>query len=291
MRLHLIDGTYELFRAYYSKSPGYTTPDGFDAKATVGVIYSLLALLADEAESVTHIAVAFDNPIESFRNDLFAGYKTGAGIDPVLRANFDPVEEAVAAIGVTVWQMDRWEADDALAAGAARWRGGLDQVRIMTPHKDLSQCIRGNHVVQVDRMRKKVVDEAALRERRGIAPTSIPDFLALVGDSADGIPGLPRFGEKSTGKLLGRYPHLEDIPKYAHDWDVEIRGAKGLAATLQERWEDALLYRELATLAEDVPFDEELDDLAWHGVPRGRFLAWCERMGHSRLPTRPHRWA
>lgn len=290
MRLHLIDGTYELFRAYFSKAPDHAAPDGLAAKASLGVVRSLLALLDDADEAVSHIAVAFDNPIESFRNELFAGYKTGTGIPDDLRANFDVVEEGVAAIGVTVWRMDRWEADDALATGAARWRDDVDQVRIMTPDKDLGQSVRGTRVVQVDRRRELVVDEAALRERRGIGPESIPDFLALVGDTADGIPGLPRFGEATTSKLLARYVRLEDIPRDAARWEVDVRGAAGLAATLAERFDDALLYRELATLVEDVPLAESLDDLQWRGADRVRLEAWCDRIGTTELRTRPRLW-
>jgi 5'-3' exonuclease len=290
MRLHLIDGTYELFRAYFSKAPDHAAPDGLAAKASLGVVRSLLALLDDADEAPTHIAVAFDNPIESFRNELFAGYKTGAGIPDDLRANFDVVEEGVAAIGVTVWRMDRWEADDALATGAARWRDDVEQVRIMTPDKDLGQSVRGTRVVQVDRRRELVVDEDALRARRGIGPESIPDFLALVGDTADGIPGLPRFGEATTSKLLARYVHLEDIPRDAARWEVDVRGAAGLAATLAERFDDALLYRELATLVEDVPLAESLDDLRWRGADRARLEAWCDRIGTTELRTRPRLW-
>jgi 5'-3' exonuclease len=290
VRVHLIDGTFELFRAHFSKRPDHQTPEGRPAKATVGVVASMLYLMQNRDEAVTHIAVAFDNPIESFRNEVFDGYKSGEGIPLELASQFNMVEEAMRAIGLVVWSMDRWEADDALATGAARFAPEVDQVRIMTPDKDLGQCISGQHIVQVDRMRKKVIDEVALRERRGIAPRSIPDFLALVGDTADGIPGLPRFGEKSSSLLLGRYGHIENIPRMARDWDVKVRGALSLAAVLEERREDALLYRHLATLVEDVPLKESIDDLEWYGVPRGPFLKWCERMGVSRLRDMPPRW-
>src|SRR5258706_689844 len=185
MKLHLVDGTYELFRAHFSKRPSAQAPDGRDVKASLGVVGSMLALFDDPDEQATHVAIAFDNPIRSFRNDLYDGYKTEAGVPPELLAQFDLVEEAMRAIGITVWSMDRWEADDALATGAARWRDAVDQVRIMTPDKDLGQSLRGTRVVQVDRMRRKVIDEQALLEVRGIAPASIPDWLALVGDTAD----------------------------------------------------------------------------------------------------------
>jgi 5'-3' exonuclease len=287
MRVHLVDGTYELFRAHFSPRPGHVTPDGRDLKATVGLVASMIALLEDADEQVTHVAVAFDNPIRSFRNDLFDGYKTEAGVPEELLAQFDLVEEGVAALGICVWSMDRWEADDALATGAARMRGDAEQVRIMTPDKDLGQCLRGARVVQVDRMRNKVIDEAALRARRGIGPASIPDFLALVGDSADGIPGIPGFGEKSASMLLGHYEHIEAIPDDPARWAVQIRGAKRLAATLAERRADALLYKKLATLVEDVPLD--LGGLPYRGPSTESWRRWCTEIGATRLLDRPRR--
>lgn len=279
MRLHLVDGTYELFRAHFSKRPDHVAPDGRGLKATVGVVRSLVSLLRDEAEQATHLAVAFDNPIRSFRNDLFAGYKTDAGVPRELLEQFDPVEQAVSALGVVVWSMDRFEADDAMATGAARFRAEVEQVRLMTPDKDLGQCIVGQQVVQVDRMRAKEVDEEALRARRGVGPASIPDLLALTGDTADGIPGVPGFGEKTSAALLGRYEHLEAIPDDPDAWDVDVRGAARLAATLRERRDDALLYRTLATLVTDVPLSESLDDLKWRGAPRQRWQQWCDEVG------------
>ncbi|MCX4247347.1 5'-3' exonuclease [Paraliomyxa miuraensis] len=290
MRLHLVDGTFELFRAHYGKRPGHIGPDGRDLKATVGVVASLIALLEDAAEQCTHLAVAFDNPIESFRNELFAGYKTGAGMDPALVAQMDEVEHAVRALGVTVWSMDRFEADDALATGARRFGARVEQVRIMTPDKDLGQCLRGQQVVQVDRIRQKVIDEGALRERRGIGPASIPDWLALVGDTADGIPGLPGFGEKAATALLGRFEHIEAIPADTAAWEG-VRGATKLAATLAERKDDVLLYRKLATLMDDVPLSEDLEDLCWRGAPRRAYAQWCDRVGiGGSLRSRPSRW-
>ncbi len=291
MRLHLIDGTYELFRAHFSKRPSHTTPSGVDVKATVGVIGSLLSLLQDPVEAVTHLAVAFDNPIRSFRNDLFSGYKTEEGVAPELLAQLDLVEDAVRMLGVVVWSMDAFEADDALAAGAARFADQVEQVRILTPDKDLGQCIRERRVVQVDRRQQKEFDEAALWERRGVRPRSIPDLLALMGDAADGIPGLTGFGEKTAAKLLGVYSHLEQIPFDSAQWSVTVRGAPQLAATLAAGREDALLYRTLATLREDVPLAETLDQLKWDGVPRERFVHGCEQLGTRSLLARPHRWA
>jgi 5'-3' exonuclease len=290
-RLHLVDGTYELYRAHFSPRPGHLDPSGADRKATVGLVASLLALLAEPEEAVTHLAVAFDNPIRSFRNDLFPDYKSDEGVPPELRAQFDPVEEAVRALGVVVWSMREHEADDALATGARRFAGEVDQVRILSPDKDLAQCLRGERVVQVDRRQRKVTDEAAFRNARGYGPESVPDFLALTGDTADGIPGLPGFGEKGAGALVGAYGHLEAIPDDAARWTVKPRGAAQLAATLAARREEALFYRTLATLVETVPLAESLDELRFRGVPRARFDAWCDALGASTLRTTPKRWA
>jgi len=290
-RLHLVDGTFELFRAHFSPRPGHSDASGRDVKATVGLASSLLQLLDDPEEAVSHIAVAFDNPVESFRNDLFDGYKTGEGMPEELAAQLDAAERAAAALGVTVWSMDRYEADDAMASGAARFRDEVDQVRLMTPDKDLGQSIRGRRVVQIDRMRKKFTDEEKLRELRGVGPESIPDWLGLMGDSADGIPGIPAFGAKSAAAVLSYYERIEDIPDDAADWKVAVRGAKRLAANLAERREDALLYKRLATLAEDAPISRSLAELEWKGVPRGAFEDFCVEMNAERLRTRPRRWA
>ncbi|MFP2896907.1 5'-3' exonuclease H3TH domain-containing protein [Corallococcus sp. 4LFB] len=293
MRLHLVDGTYELYRAHYSPRPGTTAPDGRDVKATAGVMDSLLALLHDEQEAVTHLAVAFDNPIRSFRNALFAGYKGDEGVPPELRAQFDLVEEAVAALGVRVWSMKDQEADDALATAAARWAGEVEQVRLLTPDKDLGQCVRGQRVVQVDRRQQKVMDAEGVKAKLGVAPESVPDLLALMGDDADGIPGLPGFGAKGAAAVLQAYGHLEAIPDRAAEWTVKVRGADKLAATLKAHREDARLYRTLATLVEDAPLPGTavLADLEWKGVPEARFKAFCEGLGLKSLQRRPKRWA
>jgi len=295
MRVHLVDGTFELFRAHFSKRPDHVAPAGWPAKATVGLAASLLGLLHDEREAVTHVAVAFDNPIRSFRNDLWPGYKTDEGVPPELLAQFDAAEEATRALGVTVWSMREFEADDALATGAARFRDAVEQVRILTPDKDLGQCLEGRRVVQVDRIRNREIDEEALLGRRGIRPESVPDYLALVGDDADGIPGLPGFGEKTTSALLARYLHLEDIPDDPARWPTGIRGAAQLAHTLKKGRELATLYRRLATLVRDVPLSASLDDLRWPGIPRARFEAWCADLGARALlgplEARPTRWA
>jgi 5'-3' exonuclease len=284
MRLHVVDGTYELFRAHFSKRPDR------DAKATVGLAGAMLALMHDPEEAVTHVAVAFDNPIRSVRNDWYDGYKTDDGVPPELLAQFDLVEEATRALGMTVWSMDRYEADDALATAAARWREEVDQVRILTPDKDLGQSVRGRKVVQVDRLRNALIDEDEVVRRRGVGPASIADWLALVGDTADGIPGIPGFGERTAAALLRQYGHIEGIPASAATWPKEIRGAPRLAATLVERKSDALLYRKLATLIEDVPLAETLAELEWKGVPRKAFGEWCERMKVTDLRERPTRW-
>ncbi len=276
-RLHLVDGTYELFRAWFSKRPDHVDAKGRDVKATVGVVSSMFTLLADPQERATHVAAAFDNPVRSFRNDLFDGYKTDEGVPEDLLAQFDRVEDAMRAMGVTVWSMDRWEADDALATGAARWASEVEQVRILTPDKDLGQCLRGQHVVQVDRVRNRLIDEDALLSIRGVRPASIPDYLALVGDTADGIPGVPGFGEKTAAALLLRYDHLEGIPASEKDWSVPVRGAERLAATLRQRLDDAKLYRTLATLVTDVPLPGDLESLRYRGVSAS-FGAWCDEV-------------
>lgn len=295
MRLHLVDGTFELFRAHFSKRPPHAGPDGRELKATVGLASSLLALLADPAEAVTHVAVAFDHPIRSFRNDLWAGYKTEEGMPPALLAQLDDAEAAARSLGLVVWPMAEHEADDALATAAARFRGEVEQVRILTPDKDLGQCLSGEAVVQVDRVRGQVIDEAALLERRGLVPAAVPDFLALVGDAADGIPGLPGFGEKTAAALLGAFGHLEAIPDDPAAWPAGLRGAERLAATLAARREEARLFRRLATLVTTVPLREALPDLRWRGLPRVEFEGWCARVGADRLlraaQARPARWA
>jgi 5'-3' exonuclease len=290
VRLHLVDGTYELYRAHYAPRPDHREPSGKDAKATVGIVESLLALLHDADEAVTHIAVAFDNPIRSFRNDLYLPYKSDEGVPSELRSQFDAAEDSVRAIGVTAWSMREYEADDGLATGARKFRDQVEQVRIMTPDKDLGQCIQGDLVVQVDRRQRKVTNESAFRADRGFGPDSMADFLALAGDSADGFPGLSGFGKKTAGMLLGVYQRIEQIPADSSKWSVKPRGALQLAATLLEHRDDALLYRKLATLIDTVPLPDSLDDLKFNGVPRERFEQWCDELGVQRLKTVPKRW-
>jgi 5'-3' exonuclease len=290
VRLHLVDGTYELYRAHYAPRPDHRAPEGWDAKATVGVASSLLSLLHDPGEEVTHIAVAFDNPIRSFRNDLFPDYKSDEGVPPELRAQFDTVETAVRALGIAVWSMREFEADDGLAAGAYRFADQVDQVRIMTPDKDLGQCLRGERVVMVDRRQNKVTDEAAFRARRGFGPRSMPDYLALTGDTADGIPGLAGFGDKSASLVIGAYERLENIPDDVRAWTVLPRGAPQLAATLAAQRADAMLYRKLATLVETAPCAQSLDEVRFRGVPRDEFEAWCDTLGVQTMRAAPRRW-
>jgi len=292
VNVHLVDGTFELFRAYYGGRPA-KAPDGAEVAevgATRTLMRSLLALVREP--EVTHVAVAFDTVIESFRNELFDGYKTGAGIEPELLAQFALAEEAAEALGLVVWRMRRYEADDALAAGAARYAEDARVTRVLlcSPDKDLAQCVRGERVVCLDRMRKKLLDEAGVIEKFGVPPASIPDYLALVGDSADGIPGLPRWGAKSTATVLAHYGDLDAIPDQASDWQVKVRGADGLATSLRERREDARLYRELARLRSDVPLSESLDDLEWQGAPREQLEALCARIGDARFTQRVPRW-
>lgn len=285
MRLHLIDGTYELFRAYYGR-PARVAPDGLEVGAVLGVVESVLSLLREPG--VTHVAVATDHVIESFRNDLFPGYKTSAGVPDDLLAQFVPAEEALAALGVVVWPMVEFEADDAIAAAAARFAESAGQVVIETPDKDLAQCVVDGSVVTHDRRRDLTLDSAGVVAKFGVLPASIPDFLALVGDASDGVPGLPGWGAKGTATVLRRFPHLEDIPVDPDRYGV--RGAAAMSEVLRSRWDDALLYRTLTTLRRDVPLAEDLAGLEWRGVPRRRFLELCDRFGFGGVRNRPHRW-
>jgi len=262
LKVHLLDGTYELFRHFYAM-PKQQDKNGREVAAIIGVLGSVLGMLEGGA---THIGVATDHVIESFRNRLWAGYKTSEGIEPDLLAQFHPLEDALRAMGVVVWAMEEFEADDALAAAArlAAETTGVEQVIICTPDKDLSQCVVGQRVVQLDRRKRELRDEPGVVARFGVEPSSIPDYLALVGDSADGFPGVPGWGEKASGAVLGRYGHLERIPANAKEWEVPVRGAARLAAALQEHRDLALLFRTLATLRTDVPVGT-VADLRWHG--------------------------
>ena len=289
MRLHLIDGTFELFRAHYSRRPPRLSPSGQDVKGTAGVVSTLIRLVEDPYDDVTHLAVAFDNPVDSFRNRLYSGYKSGEGLDPAVLAQFELVEDAVDALGIVVWSMGEFEADDALATGAARWRDEVDQVRILSPDKDLGQCVDDVHrVVQFDTVRRRVIDAQGVRARNGVDPESIPDWLALVGDTADGIPGIPGFGRKTASVLLMHYRTLDAIPGDPQTWPMAIRGAAKLAATLTAMRKEAALYRKLAVLITDVPLAESLDDLRWRGANREKFERISARVGG--FGVNPRRW-
>lgn len=288
-RVHLVDGTFELFRAYYG-APKAKAPDGREVGATRALLRSLLALI--RAEQVTHVGCAFDTVIESFRNELFAGYKTGQGIEPDLWAQFPLAEEATRALGLVTWSMIEFEADDALATAAAQAAAddAVSQVVICSPDKDLAQCVRGTRVVTLDRIRRTVRDEDGVRQRFGVTPASIPDWLALVGDTSDGIPGIPFWGARSTSVVLAHYGHLDLIPDDAMLWTVMVPGARRLAASLAERRADALLYRELATLRTDVPLAEEGDALRWRGARRQALADVCRELGEERLLDQVTRW-
>ncbi len=290
MKVHLVDGTYELFRAYFAL-PSIVAPDGREVGAVRGLVQTLNTLLRQD--DVTHVAVAFDTEILSFRNDLFAGYKTGEGTPPELLEQFPLAERAAAAMGLVVWPMTEFEADDALGAAAVRWQDSpeVEQIVLCSPDKDLAQVVRGDRVVTLDRRREVVMNEDGVREKFGVSPASIPDYLGLVGDSADGIPGIPRWGAKGTAQVLDHYGHVEHIPLDAGDWAVNVRGAKSLAASLSENMAAALLYRQLATLRLDVPIAEDLDDLQWQGAHQHPYQRLCDELGFGRLRDGVGRWS
>ena len=286
MNVHLIDGTYELFRHHFG-APAVMDRAGRQVGGVRGVLASLLSMLERGA---THMAVATDHVIESFRNDLWPGYKTGEGIDPVLLAQFRPLEDALSAMGVRVWAMEELEADDGLASGAARAARDLrvERVYICTPDKDLSQCVVGDRVVQWDRRKNEVRDAHGVVAKFGVPPASIPDYLALVGDSADGFPGVPGWGAKSTATVLARYRHLENIPGRAARWDVKVRGAERLAAALHAHRADAFLFRDLATLRDSAALFEDVAELEWKGAAGG-FRELAGNLEASGLWTRAER--
>ncbi len=276
-RVFLLDGTYELFRHFYG-APSHVNDAGAEVAAVRGVVSSVISLLKEQGGR-PYLGVATDHVIESFRNGMWPGYKTGEGVDPVLLGQFGLLEEALEALGVPVWAMVDLEADDALASAAATAAADpqVRQVVICTPDKDLAQCVSGARVVQLDRRKKVVIDEPAVLEKFGVVPASIPDYLALVGDSADGFPGLPGWGAKSTAAVLRRYGHLEAIPDAPGQWDVPIRGAAALAAALAEGRDRAMLFRDLATLRTEPPVVASVADLRWGG-PRPGFAELCTRV-------------
>jgi 5'-3' exonuclease len=278
-----------LFRAHFGRKDTLVSADGDDIRATIGIIDSTLLLLREPG--VTHLAASFDTVIESFRNEMFPAYKSSIGMDEVLLRQFPWAEDALEAIGVVVWRNIEFEADDTLAAAAVRWVDDVDRVVICSPDKDLCQAVIGDKIVTYNRRESKMVDEDGVVEKFGIHPESIPDYLALVGDTADGVPGLPGWGAKSASAVLGRFPRLEMIPPSPADWGVAVRGAEKLAATLAAGMDDALLFRELTTLRLDVPINETLEDLEWNGVPEGPFLEFCARFGVDPASINVHRWA
>lgn len=275
MQVHLVDGTYELFRHYFAVPP-HLDPLGVDVGAARGVVSSLLGLLD---EGATHIGVATDTVIESFRNELWPGYKTGEGIEPALKNQFPVLDDAVAALGMTLFPMIDREADDGMASAAkvAAKDPGVKRILLCTPDKDLCQCV-GDRIVQFDRRKGVILDAEGVREKFGVPPESIPDYLALVGDTADGFPGLSGWGAKSAAKVLAHYGHIEDIPDSVNVWAVKVRGAARLAETLAENRELALLFKDLATLRPDPPLIESVEELRWTG-PLPEFASICERLG------------
>lgn len=283
-RVHLVDATYELFRACFAQ-PSRKAPDGREVGAVRGLLATLIVLLRE----ATHVGCATDHVVRSFRNDLWPGYKTGDGLDPDLVAQFPLAEEAMRALGLVVWPMVEFEADDALATAAARFAAEAEQILLATPDKDLAQCVVGQHVVMLDRKKGTIMDEEGVRAKFGVPPASIPDWLALVGDTADGYPGIPGWGEKSAAAVLAVHGSLERIPAEPSAWAVKVRGADRLAATLRARHEDALLFKKLATLRTDAPVTESLDDLRWRGA-RPELRALCASLGLGDLAARVPRW-
>jgi len=287
MKIHLVDGTYELFRAHFG-APPKKAPDGMEVGATLGLLRSLMLLLSDP--EVTHVAVAFDHVIESFRNKMYAGYKTGAGVDPNLLAQFPLAERAVSALGLAVWPMVKFEADDAIATAVARFKvKSVKQIVICSVDKDLTQLVDGDRVVCWDRRREIILDEKGVIGKFGVSPESIPDYLALVGDSADGYPGIKGWGVASTSAVLSRFEHIESIPLDPNQLGLGVGRATTLLENLKKNYNNALLFRELSTLRRDVPIKETLKELQWQGAyPRLKKL--CHELGEERIPERVSRW-
>jgi 5'-3' exonuclease len=275
MKVHLLDGTYELFRHYFAV-PSASDTTGQEIAAVRGVLNSVLSMIED---GVTHLGVATDHVVESFRNGLYPGYKTSEGVAPELLSQFPILEEGLQAMGVVVWPMAEFEADDALASAAtkASLDKRVEQIFICTPDKDLAQTVAGSRIVQLDRRRNILRDEAGVVAKFGVTPRSIPDYLAVVGDSADGYPGIPGWGEKAAGAVFSQYPHLEDIPKDWQMWAPSIKRANKLAQSLFISWNEALLFRTLATLRTDASVFTDIEDLRWQG-PRPQFEKYCQRL-------------
>ena len=295
MQVHLVDATYELFRAYYAPRPPVFGKDGTQLSGVSGLVDQLLFLLREQG--ATHVGAATDRVIESFRNDLYPNYKSSAGMDPQLLHQFPIAEQAIEALGVVLWPMVEWEADDAIGAAAKRFAADprVERIVVCTPDKDMAQLVVGDRIVLWDRRRDLTYDEPAVLTKWGVAPESVPDRLALVGDSSDGFPGLPGWGDKAAAAVLLKYVHLESIPAQASAWEVPgLRGAVTLAATLRDRMDEALLYRDLATLRTvedgvDIP-QTDADELQWQGADQPTWEAFCDQWGLDRLRGRPHRW-
>lgn len=297
MQLHLVDGTYELFRAHYAPRPAVLGREGVVLSGVSGLCDQLLYLLREEG--ATHVGCATDRVIESFRNGLYPGYKSSAGMPPELLEQFPIAEAAVEALGIVLWPMVDFEADDAIAAATVRFATdpAVEKILVCTPDKDMAQLVQGDRIVLRDRRRGITYDEAGVRQKWGVAPPSIPDWLAVVGDSSDGYPGIPGWGAKGAAAVLARYGHLEDVPPRASAWEVPGVGggrAMTLAAALRDHWDEALLYRDLARLRtanDGVPIRQRnADELRWDGAPRDTWEAFCEEWGLDRLRRRPHRW-
>ena len=289
MRIYLVDGTYELFRSHFGQPPR-VAPDGMQVSAVRGLIQSLLSLIT--SRNVTHIAVAFDSEVKSFRNKLFDGYKDGSDTPEELQMQFTLAERAVAALGITYWPMMEYEADDALGTAAVTYAKNteVEKVYICSPDKDLSQVVSGDRIVCFDRRKNLILGESGIKDKFGVLPESIPDYLGLMGDSSDGIPGIPKWGAKSSSTLLARYMHIEKIPSHHRFWDVSVRGASGLSKSLESNRDKADLYKKLATLKLDVPISQNVDDLNWTGADPEMFRQFCLELGMPNLTRQIKKW-
>ncbi len=288
MKIHLVDGTYELFRAHFG-APPKKSAGGQEVGATLGLVRSMMLLLSDP--EVTHVAVAFDHVIESFRNKMYAGYKSSEGVDPIILNQFPVAEKLVSALGLVIWPMVKFEADDAIATATARFKKNksVEQVVICSVDKDLTQMVDGDRVICWDRRREIILDEKGVVEKFGVDPESIPDYLALVGDSADGYPGIQGWGAKSTATVLAKFKHIEAIPKDPNKLGLGLGRATTLVENLQQNYQDALLFRELSTLRLDVPLEENLNELKWLGAYK-RLKKVCHELGDERIPERIAQW-